>query len=673
MISKSLRHIIMYSDGKCLLCHRVICSLLIFVFSLFHSLPLMSQEQKNSDTLDFRLCFQLLTKNRKAYNRYNDSIYIIKDHAKWVNYFKRRAIKNHQLYVANQEIIRSIKAFLQQNNDSIPKNLYMDFCNSMQRGYVSNSMSDPFVLLTMCKYLERGGKYLPDSVKGTNVFNLWKLHSYVQMWNLGGNREYLEEAYKAGMSIFSEEAKRYPHRDYAIAGALRYMPKTMWLSGHLQTLDEYMQVQHILDEFLKRPDIGLYVSHIQEEELKFIQKTRDEALLRNVLLDDTTLMDKPLRDSLLISVLRRTHHSENISNLSHARHVYFLLKTNHISSKVAWERVTSAYEKIRGNYVYRKGLDDKEMSQFMMPFYTFFDINDMADVPLAKKKRMVWRMCNDIALVYRNRKDFQETTDYVRDLYKLATSPKLLRYLTDKQISKFLNELCVSTQVTTYAHSVHVGKIAEFLMNEVIEHRPELLIGVWGCNSVAEVKKHAKDFKDFIYNASLLHDVGKIAISSVVNNEYLPLSDEEFDIIKQHPTIGGGLVDRVPRFAKYRDTTLGHHKWYNGKGGYPKDFDNTKSPVRILIDIVTLSDCMQAATEKVGRNYRIGKQFEVVMSELRDGAGTRYNPDLVALIDHHPWFSKRIENLLGDGWVNIYYRIYSKFFQSGDNVHHLGE
>lgn len=492
------------------------------------------------------------------------------------------------------------------------------------------------------------------------------------MWNLGGKQEYLRKAYKAGMAILSDESRKYPYRDYAIAGALRYMPRTMWLSGHLQTLDEYMQVQHILDEFLKRPDIGLYVSHIQEEELKFIQKTRDEALLRNVLLDDTTLMDKPLRDSLLISVLRRTHHSENISNLSHARHVYFLLKTNHISSKVAWGRVTSAYEKIRGNYIYRKGLNDKEMSQFMMPFYTFFDINDMADVPLAKK-RMVWRMCNDIALVYRNRKDFQETTDYVRDLYKLATSPKLLRYLSDKQISKFLNELCVSTQVTTYAHSVHVGKIAQLLMNEVIEHRPELLIGVWGCNSVAEVKKHAKDFKDFIYNASLLHDVGKIAISSVVNNEYLPLSDEEFDIIKQHPTIGGGLVDRVPRFAKYRDTTLGHHKWYNGKGGYPKDFDNTKSPVRILIDIVTLSDCMQAATEKVGRNYRIGKQFEVVMSELRDGAGTRYNPDLVALIDHHPWFSKRIEDLLGDGWVNIYYRIYSKFFQSGNNVHHLGE
>lgn len=107
----------------------------------------------------------------------------------------------------------------------------------------------------------------------------------------------------------------------------------------------------------------------------------------------------------------------------------------------------------------------------------------------------------------------------------------------------------------------------------------------------------------------------------------------------------------------------GHHKWYNGKGGYPADFDNTKSPVRFLIDIVTLSDCLQAATERVGRNYRIGKTFEVVMPELRAGAGTKYNPDLVALIDAYPKLAKKLHHLVENGWIEIYYRIYSRFFQ----------
>ena len=494
MEPKNLLHIVSSCDDKENLCHRLRNILLLLV--LFLSLPLssMAQENEGYDTLDFRLCFELLSKNRKAYNRYNDSIYIIKGHAKWVNYFKRRAIKNHQLYVANQEIIRSIKAFLQQNNDSIPKDLYVDFCNSLQRGYVSNSMSDPFVLLTMCKYLERGGKYLPDSVKGTNVFNLWKLHSYIQMWNLGGKREYLEEAYKAGMSIFSEEAKRYPRREYAMAGALRYMPKTMWLVAHLQTLDGYFEMHRVLDDFLKRPDVDQYLSPIYKEELLFFQRTRDEALLRNVLLRDSTVADKAYCDSMLLAVLRKTHDAMNVPSLSHARHTYFLMKSHRISAKEAWERIVENYGKIRNYYIYKKALGDRDVALFMMPFYTFFDINEVADVPLSKKKRMVRKMCNDIVTIYRNRKDFQETTDYVRDLYNLATSDLLLKYLSDKQISKFLNELCVSTQITTYAHSVHVGKIAELLMNEVIEHRPELLVGVWGCKNVIEVRNHEKEW-----------------------------------------------------------------------------------------------------------------------------------------------------------------------------------
>lgn len=97
-------------------------------------------------------------------------------------------------------------------------------------------------------------------------------------------------------------------------------------------------------------------------------------------------------------------------------------------------------------------------------------------------------------------------------------------------------------------------------------------------------------------------------------------------------------------------------------GGYPAWFDNTKSPVRIMIDIVTLSDCMQAATERVGRNYKGEKNFETVMGEFRRDAGTRYNPDLVSFIDAHEDVAKKLADLINEGWVEIYYQIYSQFF-----------
>ena len=49
-------------------------------------------------------------------------------------------------------------------------------------------------------------------------------------------------------------------------------------------------------------------------------------------------------------------------------------------------------------------------------------------------------------------------------------------------------------------------------------------------------------------------------------------------------------------FEPYIDVILGHHKTYDGKGGYPADFDNTASSKRILIDLITIADCTDAAT-----------------------------------------------------------------------------
>lgn len=63
------------------------------------------EQDDDLDTIDFKLCFDILAQNRLTYNHYNDSIFLIKEHDKWVNYFRRRAIKNHQIFAANQEVM----------------------------------------------------------------------------------------------------------------------------------------------------------------------------------------------------------------------------------------------------------------------------------------------------------------------------------------------------------------------------------------------------------------------------------------------------------------------------------------------------------------------------------------------------------------------------------------
>ena len=72
---------------------------------------------------------------------------------------------------------------------------------------------------------------------------------------------------------------------------------------------------------------------------------------------------------------------------------------------------------------------------------------------------------------------------------------------------------------------------------------------------------------------------------------------------------------------------------------------------------------MQAATERLGRNYKGEKTFDTVMSEFRKDAGVRYNPDLVAFIDAHPDVAEKLAELINDGWVEIYYNIYSQFIR----------
>lgn len=482
------------------------------------------------------------------------------------------------------------------------------------------------------------------------------------MWNLGGDVKYLRKAYQAGKALLSEDAKRYPHYDFALAGALEYMPNTIWLAFGLETIQDFEEHYRRLDDFLKSEDLDEIVVPEQKRDLLELQQVKDEAFLCNIYYYTPTIIDSYVRDSLTRAVIDRNLQKAELSNLSFIRTVFLQMKARQISSREAWLRCKNHYHEKWLKYR-DFPMNDRIIRDYLMPLSIFLIINDEADVPVSQKKKTIWKISQNMVTAFGKRKDFQGNTDFVRELFRLSTHRRLVKYLSYKQMVRFMSGLNVSTQVTTYAHSIHVAKIAKVLLNGVLKHKPELLQGVFGYKTTTEVLKHKRTLRSFIFSAGKVHDIGKNAIVSVVNNEYLPLTDDEFDIIRLHPRLGEIFLRAVPGLEIFHDTTVGHHKWYNGKGGYPADFDNTKSPLRFLIDIITLSDCLQAATECVGRNYRIGKTFEVVMPELRAGAGTKYNPDLVALIDAYPKLAKKLHHLVENGWIEIYYHIYSQFFQ----------
>ena len=124
---------------------------------------------------------------------------------------------------------------------------------------------------------------------------------------------------------------------------------------------------------------------------------------------------------------------------------------------------------------------------------------------------------------------------------------------------------------------------------------------------------------------ALLHDVGKIGIPENVLKKPDKLSDEEWQIMKQHPVIGAekvlepneALRDLIP-MVKY------HHEHMDGSG-YPEHLKGDKIP--LAARIVAVADTFHALISD--RPYRKGLSLETACEILKDGAGKQWDADLV--------------------------------------------
>ncbi len=210
----------------------------------------------------------------------------------------------------------------------------------------------------------------------------------------------------------------------------------------------------------------------------------------------------------------------------------------------------------------------------------------------------------------------------------------------------------------TYIHSVMVALISRSLAGSLMDIKPELFTGIKGCPSPDKLPEYRDKILNLIYHGALCHDFGKLMIIDTIFVYGRKLLDFEFDLIRQHPDVGADLLSRYDSTREYADIARGHHIWYDGKkGGYPGDFDPARSPQKTLIDIVTIADSMDAATDSVGRSYRNGKTFEEFEKELIDGAGNRYASWAPELLSDKK-VRKDMEFLLSEGRISVYRETY---------------
>lgn len=217
----------------------------------------------------------------------------------------------------------------------------------------------------------------------------------------------------------------------------------------------------------------------------------------------------------------------------------------------------------------------------------------------------------------------------------------------------------------TYVHSMMVAKLSSYLCQQLIERDPKWLIGAPGCESALDVVANRLALIDFTFHAARCHDVGKLSIIDTIFVYGRNLFDTEFELIRTHPRTGHDLLDRHDSTRPYRDVALGHHRWYDNSRGYPEDFDTRRSSVKPIIDIVLCADCLDAATDSVGRSYRRGKTLEDFIAEVLPECGAHYPPWLAELLKD-PETTQGLRDILQEGRRETYRNTYGLLSQMNE-------
>lgn len=214
----------------------------------------------------------------------------------------------------------------------------------------------------------------------------------------------------------------------------------------------------------------------------------------------------------------------------------------------------------------------------------------------------------------------------IENIIELYSHRNDLEEMVNEQVKKFsrFNKNMVEALATLVEfrdcesgeHIKRMCGITEILMNKVSSMFPEYRM------PKAEIDK--------IVSASVLHDVGKIAISDVILNKPGRLTPEEFEIMKQHTVKGGEILQRMPRLLDDNvynysyDIARHHHERWDGNG-YPDHLMGDK--ISIWAQVVSVADVYDALVSP--RIYKSAFEHETAVRMIMNGDCGVFNPKVL--------------------------------------------
>jgi HD-GYP domain-containing protein (c-di-GMP phosphodiesterase class II) len=131
-----------------------------------------------------------------------------------------------------------------------------------------------------------------------------------------------------------------------------------------------------------------------------------------------------------------------------------------------------------------------------------------------------------------------------------------------------------------------------------------------------------------VHLSGIIHDVGKIGIEDKILRKPAALTEDEYEIMKQHPRKGEKILEAVPLLKQMAGAGLMHHENVDGSG-YPDGLKGNQIP--LLGRIVSVADAFDAMT--TDRPYSKAMTFEAALARLRFLAGKKFDGECVTAIE----------------------------------------
>jgi putative nucleotidyltransferase with HDIG domain len=142
--------------------------------------------------------------------------------------------------------------------------------------------------------------------------------------------------------------------------------------------------------------------------------------------------------------------------------------------------------------------------------------------------------------------------------------------------------------------------------------------------AIAQRAGYSRQEEELVHIAALLHDIGKFILPDRILKANVPLTDEDWMLIRRHPQQGARVVSSLDGYGPVAEIILAHHERIDGKG-YPRGLEGDDIPE--LARIISVADTYDVMTAR--DSYRTPVSTYEAMQELRRVAGKQLDSRFV--------------------------------------------